>query len=360
MPVAKRVSLDDEAAFKSQDPSDLLSRILELPVQFEVAWHQASRFSLPRTYRYADRVVFLGMGGSAIGADAVRVLIDEASIKVSAEVIRDYEVPAAVGKRTLVVASSFSGDTEETLSAVSAAHTRGARILAVTGGGHLGAFAAEHGIPTYVIEYPSPEPRSAFAHTFTPLLVFMQRLGYLPDQTLAFEEGAGIARRLVAQIGPDADEAGNQAKQLARFLLEKLPLIVASGPLAVAADRWRTQLNENAKVWALTGAIPELDHNMVVGLGGPEAVRKLVRVVTLRSDSEHPRNQARHKVTQTLLDREKIPHQSVALPGTGSLSQLMSAVVIGDLVSYYLAMLRQIDPAPVESIDYLKAELAGG
>ena len=360
MLAAKRVSLDDGAAFKAQDPSDLLSRILELPGQFEIAWHQASRFPLPRTYRYADRVVFVGMGGSAIGADAVRVLIDEASNKVPAQVVRDYEVPASVGKRTLVVASSFSGDTEETLSAVSAAHSRGARILAVTGGGHLAAFAAEHGILTYPIEYPSAEPRSAFAHTFTPLLVFMQRLGYLPDQTLDFEEGVGVTRRLVAQLGPDADETGNQAKQIARTLLDKLPLIVASGPLAVAADRWRTQLNENAKVWALTGTIPELDHNLVVGLGGPEAVRKLVRVVTLRSDSEHPRNQARHVVTQRLLDREKIPHQTVALPGTGSLSQLMAGVVIGDLVSYYLAMLRQIDPSPVESINYLKAELANG
>lgn len=351
------IDLDKPASFAAVDPANVLSRIVEQPEQYRVSWDRAEAFPLPRTYRFAKRVIFLGMGGSAVGADYTRVLMQQGS-RVGGEVVRDYDLPSYVNERTLVVACSYSGATEETLSATRQAIDAGAKILGVTSGGTLGALADQHHFPAFPIDYPS-EPRSAFAHTFTPLLVFMQRLGFMSDLSEQFIEATAIAAQVRDRVAPDVPEKDNPAKQLARALHGRMPVVLGGGFLGVVATRWKTQLNENSKVWAVAESFPELNHNLVVGLPGPKGISKVASIVLLHSSHLHARTTLRYEITRGFFEDAGIPHQTVEGRGSSQLAHMLSLTILGDFVSYYLAMLNGVDPQSIDNIVSLKDKLAG-
>jgi glucose/mannose-6-phosphate isomerase len=350
------VNLDDIAYLKSTDPQDMGARISELPQQCSEARTLAERCALPVNYRQADAIMILGMGGSAIGGDLLCALVrDECSVPIS--VNRDYDLPAFVGNQTLVIASSYSGNTEETLSAFAQALERGAMALAITTGGQLAETCRRRNLPLIAFEYES-QPRAALGYSFVTLLVLLQELGYIAGKAGQLEEAMRSLEDLRPRIGVEVPEADNPAKQLARRLEGKLPVFYGAGHLSEVARRGKCQWNENAKAWAFWEILPELDHNSVAGYGRPGSLAPHLHVLMLASDLYHPRHQVRFDVTAEILTQNGIPHEAIQVTGKSRLSQMLWAIHFVDFVSYYLAALNGTDPTPVDNIAYLKQRLS--
>jgi len=352
------INLDDPKVYNQYDPEGMLARINEMPWQCQQAWQAAMSFNLPADYTEVDKVIILGMGGSAIGGDLVRSLA-ESEAKMPVLVHRDYGLPAFVDDRTLVIASSYSGNTEETLSAFEPALKTGAKKLVMTTGGRLQAIAEENNIPVFKINYKA-QPRAALGFSFLPTLGCLQKLGFLSDKSADVAETVRVLEGLSARINEKSPLADNPAKQLAQRLYGCLTVIYGAGILAETAHRWKTQVNENGKAWAFYEVFPELNHNATVGYPSPEELASRIRVILLRAPSLNQRVLLRYEVTCELLDRARIAHEFVDSEGSSLLSQMMSLVLFGDYASYYLAILYRVDPSPVEVINYLKDRLAKG
>ncbi len=349
------INLDDPEVYVRLDPADMRGRIRELPRQCLKAWQQALSFELPPDYSSVDKVVILGMGGSAIGGDLLGSLA-AADSKVPISVHRDYDLPPCVDANTLVIASSYSGMTEETLSSFTQALATPARKLVLTTGGKLKGLAEKNGIPVFAINYVA-QPRAALAHSFLPLLGICQSLGFVSDKSGEVEEMAQVLDNLQTTTDDTCPTPRNPAKQMAGKLHDRLVVIYGAGILSPVARRWKTQINENSKAWAFYEIFPELNHNAVVGYEFPTELAQKVFVILLRSQYLHPRTLLRYNVTSDVLSQARISYEVVDGLGESALSQMMSLVLFGDWVSYYLALLYETDPSPVKVIDYLKKRL---
>lgn len=351
------VNLDELNTYEQGDPQRMRDRIAGLPVQCADAWRLVRDFSLPDSYRSVRGVVVLGMGGSAIGGDlAAGLTADECPVPVI--VVRGYDLPAWVGPETLVVGSSYSGKTEETLTAFRQALERGCKTVVVTTGGDLARWAEERGLPLLRFS-PCLAPRAAIGYSLMLLLGILWRAGLVRDYGEDLNEAIAVLQEWQQELRPETPTVRNPAKRLAGQLIGKLPVIYGAGFLAPVARRWKGQFNENAKQWAFWEDMPELNHNSVVGYGMPEEVRERVYVVMLRSRQDHPRVQARWEVTRELLLQEGIAPDEIWARGKSPLAQMLSLVHFGDYASLYLALLNGADPTPVAPIDYLKKRLAG-
>jgi glucose/mannose-6-phosphate isomerase len=351
------MSLDELTRFDDLDPGDMLGRIREFPQTCRDAWTLAQGLELPAAYRAVRHVVILGMGGSAIGGDLLRGLVSE-ECTAPITVVRGYALPASVrGPDYLVIGCSYSGNTEETLAAFQGALGRDVLSAVITTGGKLAALAQEKGIPWVGFDYQA-QPRAALGYSFVLLLGLFSRLGLLRDYAADLEEAIGTMEAWQAEIEPDVPAARNVAKSLASRLFDRLPVVYGAGLLAAAANRWKTQFNENSKHWAFFEELPELNHNAVVGLSIPRAVRDRVVVLMLRSSYDHQRVQVRWDVTEELLQREGVETETAYGRGESGLAHMLSLIHLGDWVSFYLAMLNEVDPTPVETINFLKQRLA--
>ena len=347
--------LDDPQTYQQHDPSGMLQHLPAVPEQFQIAWQNALRFELPRHYTEVNKVVILGMGGSAIGGDLLRRLtLLENSLPVW--VHRSYDVAPFIDETTLLIASSYSGNTEETITSFVESLPVPAKKLVLTGGGQLRVLAEQHGIPVFPINYQAP-PRAAFAHSFVPLLGIFQKLGLLEDKSADFEETIRILNKLGEQLKNSVPLASNPAKQLATKLSGKLTVIYGAGLLSEVAQRWKAQLNENSKAWAFYELFPELNHNALVGYQFPPELKDKIMVVLLHSSLLHPRISGRYRPTAEILAKAGIGYELLEAEGDSPLAQMMGLLVLGDYVSFYLAMLSDVDPTPVASIDYLKKRL---
>ncbi len=318
----------------------------------------AMKFDLPQDYSKVNKVVILGVGGSAIGGDLVASLaVSEARLPIL--VNRSYDLPAFVDGETLVIASSYSGMTEETLSSFEQAMATDSKKLAITTGGRLKSLAEEKDVPVFSFDYKA-QPRAALAFSFLPVLGFLQRLGVVSDKSADVAETVEVLNDQTQKIKEDVPLIRNPAKQLAQKLYGHLSVIYGAGILSEVAHRWKTQLNENSKAWAFYEVFPELNHNAVVGYQFPPELAGKIMVVLLRSTLLERRIQLRYQITCQLLDQAKVGYQFVDGVGTSALSQMMSLVLFGDYVSYYLAILNKVDPSPVKAIAYLKQQLARG
>lgn len=350
------INLDDPKTYGKFDPSNMLERIGESSHRCSEAWRSAANFPLPSDYSQTDKVVILGMGGSAIGGDLLRIIMLE-KCKTPVLVHRDYDLPPLVDKRTLVIASSYSGNTEETLSSFSQALNTPAKKLAITTGGRLKALADESNVPVLCFEYDA-EPRAAFGYNFFSLLGLLHKLGIISIESKDIDETITVLEELTARFDKGVPLENNPAKQLATKLWGRLIVIYGAGILSDVAFRWKTQFNENSKTSAFSERLSELNHNAVVGYKFPSWLSKKGFVVMLHSPSLHPRILIRYRVTAELLTDAGIPHELVDAKGDSQLAQIMSTVLFGDYVSYYLALLNSVDPSPVTAIDYLKRRLA--
>jgi len=350
------LKLDDPATLAEADPTDFLSAVEGLPAQLGEAVGLADAAEDLPDVTGLGSIAVLGMGGSGISGELCRaVLAPLAPVPVAT--LRDYDIPAWVGKDTLVFAVSYSGNTEETLTAFRQAAARGARIVAVTTGGALAQEAAASGYP--VVAVPGGlMPRAALGYVAIPPLVVCNRLGLAPGIDTAIDEALEVAARRAAACHRSVPAASNLAKTLAGRLVGRLPLVWGSeGTAGAAAYRLKCQLNENAKVIANWAVFPELNHNEVVGLYHSETIPAPLGILVLRHVGENPRTARRIEVTTSLIADSVDFVEEIWTTAASPLARLLDFVVAGDHLSTYLGIARGADPAPIVVIDLLKAAL---
>lgn len=323
---------------------------------FDAARRAAGEVELPFPNDVIRNVLICGMGGSAIAGDLVAGAFRE-RLRRPVEVHRDYELPGWVGDDTLVILSSYSGDTEETLTATMQAYERNSPCVAITSGGKLGSFYAREGIP--VVPVPGGmQPRAALLWLMLPVAVLLERTEVLPPLGSELEEARETVSSVIAACGPEVPQEENPAKGLAAALHGKVALLWGAELTAPVARRWKGQINENAKLPAYWSVLPELDHNELVGFEGMGPLGPMAQVVMLRDPRNHRQVVRRFDITHELVRRDVGGVLSIEAEGRGAMARTLDLVLLGDYVSLYLALLRNVDPGPVEIIQRLKERLA--
>jgi glucose/mannose-6-phosphate isomerase len=339
------MNLDEPDGYRRVDRADALADVEAAPEQWSAARSLGpGRLNLDGV----TAVVVTGMGGSGITGDvAAHVAMSRLAVPVL--VHKGYGMPAFVGRRSLVIAVSYSGDTEETHSAFEAAQARGARVLAVTGGGAIAAACERDGID-HVRVPGGGQPRHALGWLVVPVLAAL-------GLDAGVDEAIAVQREVVASCGRKVDTADNLAKRLGVQLAAGGPIAAYGGQGLghLAAYRLKCQLNENAELPATHGEVPELNHNEIVGWQDEEAGGG---VVWLRDPAgEHPRVARRIALTEDILTGRAAWSAEVTARGHGPLARLASLLLFGDLASVYAAIARDVDPTPIANISRLKREL---
>jgi glucose/mannose-6-phosphate isomerase len=298
-------------------------------------------------------MILCGMGGSAIGGDLAAAALDR-RLRRPLQVVRGYSPGPAARRDTLVVCASYSGNTEETLAAYDAAGAAGAPRFAVTTGGALADAANADGVP--LLRLPGGlQPRAAVGYMLVSALECAAACGAAPSVRDEIAGAAGLLAELCAEWGPDAPPSSD-AKLLARRLHVTVPVIYGAGPTSAVARRWKAQLNENAKMPAFYAELPEADHNEICAWGA--AAPAPLCAVFLDDAWLDERLRRRVELTADLIRAHGALVEVQQARGATPLERVLSLVLLGDLVSVYLAVLDGVDPTPVETIQQLKAALA--
>lgn len=340
------------AAIEAVDPEGMLGDVLAQPHQLgDALWRAESAGVRPRDL--PGGLVVCGMGGSAIGGDlAVAALGDRATRPIAT--VRGYGLESWTPPDSLVLCASYSGDTEETLACFDAAGAAGTQRVALTTGGKLAEMARAEDVP--VIGAPAGmQPRAAALYMTVGALECAALCGAAPGLRSEIDTAAALLESLAAEWGPDAAE-GSLAKAIARDLQGAVPVVHGAGPTVAVARRWRTQINENAKAAAFWSELPEADHNEICAWERGRDAAPLVGVFLVDPD-QHPRVDSRIELTAAEVERAGAPVISVEARGDSRLERVLSLVLLGDLVSVYLAVLEGVDPTPVEPIERFKAAL---
>ena len=358
--------------FSELDKANMIELLEEFPQKMRDALRLGEEFSIPNNFSPASasnsvpvptsaqnfqNIVVLGMGGSAIGGDLLSdYLADELSIPIV--VIRGYDIPKFVDVNSLVFAVSYSGNTEETLSALKRCLEAKARIIALTSGGKLAVLARENNFP--VIKVPAGiQPRAAISYLFFPILKALERLGLTKERNEEIEETYNILQELSREYGAKSPSENNLAKKVALGLYQHLPLVYGSeGLLEAVAMRWKTQINENSKWPCFWNVFPELDHNEIVGYEIENNINRQVKIIYLQDKQGLLRVEQRREITRKIIEDKVAEFIICPTRGKGKMSRMFSLIFLGDLASYYLAILNQVDPSPVACIEDLKKELA--
>ncbi len=334
------------------DASDHLTDILALPEHLRDALWKVESTNLG-SWDSAAGLVVAGMGGSAVGGALARSILGDHAVRPILAA-RSYGLPAWTTPDTTVLCSSYSGNTEETLACYEAAEMLGATRVVVTTGGRLADAARRDGVPVIPVA-GGFQPRAAVAYATVASLEVAAACGAGPRMGSEIDVAAEHLEALVEEWGPDAPE-DCLAKTIARRLHRTIPMIAGAGLTTPIAYRWKTQINENAKVHAFAHELPELDHNEIVGWSGTDGLGPFAQVFLDDSDT-HPRTKRRIALTSELIGDGAQDIIRVQSRGRTTAERVFSLVLLGDLVSLYLAILRGADPTPVDVITRLKAEL---
>jgi glucose/mannose-6-phosphate isomerase len=349
------MNLDDLDFIHKLDRQNMLGEIDNLPAQLKKAWELGQTQPLPEI-KGMRQVIIPGVGGSAIGADLLAAFIAPIC-SVPVIVQRDYGLPAwAKGPETLVIASSHSGNTEETLEAYTAAIQNKCSLMAVATGGKLAERVGQANIPLWKFEHKG-QPRAAVGFSFGLLLAAFTRLGLISDPSNELAEALSAMKKQQEVLKAEIPATQNPAKRLAGQLVERWVNVYASGCMAPVARRWKTQINEIAKAGAGFEILPEADHNALAGLANPADI--LVRTVTLflHAPSDHARNHLRLDLTRHGFTVEGLTTDVYNAQGESRLAHIWTALHFGDYTSYYLAMAYGTDPTPVEALENFKAAM---
>ncbi|NPV84710.1 MAG: bifunctional phosphoglucose/phosphomannose isomerase [Anaerolineae bacterium] len=349
------MKLDAHVNFAEIDVENMYGEIEGLPDQLDAAWRQAGELPLPLMEGIRN-ILVSGVGGSAIGADLVASYVI-AECPVPIVIHRDYGLPAwAKGAETLVVASSHSGNTEETLSTFEAALQRGCRTLAICTGGKLAEMARAAQQPVWHFAHQGM-PRAAVGFSSIYFLAALCRLGLVSVSDDMLYRVTDEMRRVREALAKAIPIAKNPAKQLAEQLYGRWAIVIGSGYLAPVARRWKGQFNELAKAWGQFEFLPEADHNTLAGIQVPKDKLAQCMTLFLVSASDHPRNRLRAEFTRDYFKSAGMGVNMIAAWGNDPLSHIWSTLYFGDFVAYYLAMCYDIDPTPITVMENLKAAL---
>ncbi len=350
--------LDDIEKVRSVDPDNMYNRIFDLPEQMADALKIARGWKISRSdFSDIRNIVVIGMGGSAIGGDLVRSLL-ASKLLVPFEVCRNYTLPEYVDDETLVIVSSYSGNTEETLSALDDAIGRKAMIAGITTGGLLADVAKLNDFPLAIVP-AGLQPRAALGYSFVPLLVFLENIGLIKNVAGDIEHVITELKKFRESYIEDSPAKSNLAKQLAEKIHGRIAIVYAGPTLtSVVGLRWKGQICENSKNLSFANQYPEFNHNELVGWSETvKPFKDYLLVIQLRDHEDHPQVIKRMDIVKGLIGEQGIDVIDVASQGKSPLTRMFSLIQLGDFVSYYLAVLNNIDPSPVKVIEALKKKL---
>ena len=355
------MNLDDLTRFKQLDTLNMLGEIDGLPDQLNSGWELGQTLPLPTGQTSevlkaseVSKVIIAGMGGSAIGADLVTTFVSS-TCSVPVSVHRDYGLPAfARGKGTLVIASSHSGNSEETLEAFETALKNDCTLVAICTGGELAKRAKENNIPVWMFNHTG-QPRSAVGFSFGLLLALFARLKLIPDPAKDVAETVAAMKKTQERLRPDIPAVKNPAKRYAGQLMGRWVTVFGAGLLAPVARRFKGQINEVAKAAANFEFLPEADHNTLAGTLHPEEVLMPHTMnLFLRAPSDHPRNRKRLDLTKEAFMLEGLNTDFLDARGVSPLAHMWTMILFGDYMAYYLAMAYGVDPTPIQALVHFK------
>ncbi|MFQ6085049.1 MAG: bifunctional phosphoglucose/phosphomannose isomerase [Candidatus Bathyarchaeia archaeon] len=348
--------LDDLALIRRLDKQLLLDCLIRVPEDIRKAVGMAEAIEIPDRYASAEKVIVSGLGGSAIPGDMVKDLHDPFS-SLPIEVCRGSSIPAYADSRTLFLGVSYSGNTEETLSAFVKAVERDCMTIGVTSDGVLEDFCTQLGSPCMKI--PSGlAPRAALPYLLFSILVILRRLGIVSLEDSDIDGTVKTIEKLREEISPEIKTENNVAKRMALGIHGTIPVVYGDSIFKAAATRIKTQFNENAKMMAKWEYFPELLHNEIVGWEGVDELAHSLSVLLIRDGEEDERRRMEITATKELIARRGTKIFEIWAQGDSSIARLLSVVYIGDFTSFYLTILRGLDPTPVGSIDEVKERLS--
>jgi glucose/mannose-6-phosphate isomerase len=353
----KQHILDDLTKIQKLDPQNMLYLVKSVPQQCRDARNSALFQKLKLDQSQINALIVCGVGGSAISGEMIENYL-RFSLKISVVVTRDYDLPAWADQKTLVVCSSHSGDTEETLCAFKQALSRKMKIVVITSGGTLLKEARKHKLPYY--EMPAGvQPRTMMNYSFITLLTMLESLKLLPSAAKEIEETISLLEDLSVKYGPFNPARNNLAKQLAEFFYEKIPVIYANAScFSAAVYRWKCQFNENSKQMAWANVFSEMNHNEILAYTHHDLFVKNAAVLLIRSEKyDSARIHKRFEGFKKIVGSKTKNVKEVWVEGESLLSQTLLTIYLGDFVSVYLAFLKGLNPTPIGLIDQLKTKL---
>ena len=349
----------DQSQIIIQDPGQVGASLDFLANQIEDGWRQSQRVTLPARMKRVNRVAVLGMGGSHLGPDIVRSVFAN-RLKVPVTIIADYALPGWVNAETLVMAASYSGSTEETITAVTAAQHRGGQVVVITSGGVLASWAQQHRVPLYQFvpaANPSGQPRLGLGYSLMAFLACWRRLGLLAMTSSDVTAMIKAARQATSLYGAQVGAKRNTAKHLALQIGQKIPVLIGAEWTAGNLHTWSNQINENAKTFAAWYLLPDLNHHLLEGLRHRSLTKQMV-AVTIHDSAYLSRNHQRLLLTEKILEQQGGTVAHFTPLGKTALAKAVSLLAFGGYVSWYLAAVRQVEPADIPTVNFLKAQLA--
>lgn len=349
------MNLDSIEEIKKLDKENLISSIYNLADQVSQAWDEVGSLPIADKFSGIENIVVAGMGGSALGARVIDSLLFE-RLNVPLEIVTDYSLPEYVSEKTLVICSSYSGNTDETVSAFFEAKNMHAQIFVITTGGKLHELAEEHLISYTINPYnnPSDQPRMALGYSIVSILAILSKLGlahFSNEEIKNLVEAVKSHTGAYMQTIPEKD---NYAKKLALSLKGKSPVLIAGQHLVGVGHAFKNILNENAKTFATLFDLPELNHHLLEGLKNPAELRSSLVFIFFESNLYSNKLNKVLPITKEIVEKQDIETLSIALSEKSLLHEVFEVLVLGLFTSYYLALLYNIDPTPIPWVKYLK------
>lgn len=354
------VNLDNQVELEKIDTGKIISSIRLLPDQMEEAWEEIKKIDIPQHYYHAKNLVISGMGGSALGGRIIdSLLVDR--VRIPIEIVNSYKVPNYVNKDSFVFASSYSGNTEEIISATKHAISKGGLVFGSIAGGKLKEIFEENGLPYYhinPISNPSGQPRMGLGYAIFSTLSVLSKCNYIQISDDEFYKMVVLARSFVKEYDLDVGMDKNLAKLIAKSLHEKAVILIASEHLVGVVHAFKNQLNENSKNFSTSFDIPELNHHLLEGLSHPANLRGLFHFLMFESDLYPTRVGLLYGLTREIIEKNKHSVSVFQPRSETKLSQIIETLIMGSFVSYYLAILNNVDPVAIPYVDYFKEKLS--
>lgn len=352
------VNIDDKRIIEKLDNSNMRKLLYEFPSQAEKVSQLMEKVIIPPEYGEVKNIVITGMGGSGVGGNLLKGLLRD-RIKLPLEVNKSYTLPNWVNDETLLICVSYSGNTEETLSAYEIGKGCRSKIIVISSGGKLVKLAERDGFPLILVPESGMPPRTALGYLFFPQVFILKKLGLVNIGDEEIAEAIQVLKDLREEIAPEVPKTNNTAKEIATSIYNTVPLVYAvSDYFDGVGMRWKTQINENSKNPVYSVCFPELDHNEIMGWEGTKELMGRNSLIILRDKEETERMVKRIDITSSLIKGKAAKVLEVYSRGKGLLSRILSLIYVGDYVSFYLGILNGVDPTTITSIANLKEEMS--
>jgi glucose/mannose-6-phosphate isomerase len=350
--------LDSREKIKELDKSNVLGSVEALANQISDALDQVKEIVVPADYASAKNVVVSGMGGSVLGSYVIKNLF-KSELKVPFEIVSHYDLPEYVNSDTLVLLSSYSGTTEETLSAATEAKERGAKVMVITSGGKLAELATTNNWPIYKIDpkfNPCNQPRLAIGYAVVGQMALFAKAGVIADQSASLQRVITNLKAMLESLTVESKDS--VAKHLAFASFDKQIVFVGAEHLIGAAHVINNQVNENAKTLTSEWHLPEFNHHYMEALSFPHLAKDTTIFFIFNSALYHKRIQKRALITKDLIEQKGYEVQTILATSETKLEQVFEIIQIGEFIAAYLPIIYGIDPTPIPNVDFFKAEMA--